>query len=172
MRAHQPRGPYRIAGYSSAGIVAYEMARQLATGGEKVGLLALLDSFSPLAARRRRPASKALRRLSLRKLQERIYHAVLFPLGLSCLRRLHNIGEAQRWAYWSYRPRRHTGGASLFLASDSLELVTEPTLGWARLIRGPMRMHHLAGGHSSLMKPPRVAALAAALQAELDQAPG
>jgi len=170
MRAHQPCGPYRIAGYSSAGIVAYEMARQLCAAGEEVGLLALLDSFSPLAARRRSPL-QSLQRLSLRKLQERIYHAVLSPLGLSRLRSLHNIGEAQRWAYWSYRPKRHTGGASLFLARDSLELVTEPTLGWARLVRGPLRTHHLPGGHSSLMKPPRVTALAAMLQAELDRVP-
>jgi thioesterase domain-containing protein len=170
MRAHQPCGPYRIAGYSSAGIVAYEMARQLCAAGEEVGLLALLDSFSPLAARRRSPL-QSLQRLSLRKLQERIYHAVLSPLGLSRLRSLHNIGEAQRWAYWSYRPKRHTGGASLFLARDSLGLVTEPTLGWARLVRGPLRTHHLPGGHSSLMKPPRVTALAAMLQAELDRVP-
>lgn len=170
MREHQRRGPYRIAGFSSAGIVAYEMARQLSRDGEQIGLLALLDTFGPLSLHRRRLGLGSLHRLSLRAIQERAYHAVLFPLGLSRVRRLRNIGEAQRWAYWSYRAKPYAGNASLFVANASAELAGEPTLGWARLIHGPIRLRQLPGHHSSIMKPPRVAALAAALQTDLDQA--
>ena len=47
MRAKQPRGPYRILGYSFSGIVAYEVARRLRSAGETVSLLALIDSHLP-----------------------------------------------------------------------------------------------------------------------------
>lgn len=42
--AVQPQGPYALCGYSLGGNVAFEMARQLQAAGEKVALLALLDS--------------------------------------------------------------------------------------------------------------------------------
>ena len=45
MRTAQPTGPYLIAGFSSGGVVAYEMAQQLAAAGEQVALLALLDTY-------------------------------------------------------------------------------------------------------------------------------
>ena len=40
----QPQGPYYLCGYSSGGIMAYEMAQQLMTEGEKVALLAMIDT--------------------------------------------------------------------------------------------------------------------------------
>ena len=47
MRAIQPRGPYRLAGFSLGGLIAYEMAQQLRAAGEVVEMLFLLDSMSP-----------------------------------------------------------------------------------------------------------------------------
>jgi amino acid adenylation domain-containing protein/FkbH-like protein len=47
MRAVQPRGPYFLGGYCFGGNVAYEMARQLESQGEKVALLALLNCAPP-----------------------------------------------------------------------------------------------------------------------------
>jgi thioesterase domain-containing protein len=44
MRQVQSRGPYLIGGWSFGGTVAFEMARQLNEAGERVALLALLDS--------------------------------------------------------------------------------------------------------------------------------
>jgi amino acid adenylation domain-containing protein len=44
LRAFQPEGPYALAGYSFAGMVAFEMARQLAALGARVQLLAIIDS--------------------------------------------------------------------------------------------------------------------------------
>jgi amino acid adenylation domain-containing protein/FkbH-like protein len=43
----QPRGPYYLGGYCFGGNVAYEMARQLESRGEKVALLALLNCAPP-----------------------------------------------------------------------------------------------------------------------------
>jgi thioesterase domain-containing protein/acyl carrier protein len=44
LKTAQPNGPYRLAGYSYGGAVAFEMARQLLEQGEQVALLAVIDS--------------------------------------------------------------------------------------------------------------------------------
>jgi len=47
LRTLQPQGPYRLAGSSFGGMVAFEAARQLAIAGEAVSPLALLDAPGP-----------------------------------------------------------------------------------------------------------------------------
>jgi len=44
VRAAQPFGPYRLAGWSFGGTLAYEMARQLMATGEEIDFLGLLDT--------------------------------------------------------------------------------------------------------------------------------
>ena len=44
----QPHGPYLLGGWSLGGVVAFEIARQLQRRGDRVGLLALFDSPTPL----------------------------------------------------------------------------------------------------------------------------
>lgn len=44
--ATQLKGPYKLAGYSSGGIIAYEMAKQLMDRGEQISTLALLDTYA------------------------------------------------------------------------------------------------------------------------------
>jgi len=44
IRAVQPAGPYRLAGWSMGGVVAFEIARRLERAGADVGLLVLLDT--------------------------------------------------------------------------------------------------------------------------------
>jgi amino acid adenylation domain-containing protein len=48
LRAKQPNGPYRLAGYSFGGLVAWEMACQLAAAGDEVQFLALIDTVNPV----------------------------------------------------------------------------------------------------------------------------
>ena len=47
MREVQPEGPYYLAGLCVNGVIAYEMARQLALDGHRVALLALFDAQNP-----------------------------------------------------------------------------------------------------------------------------
>jgi amino acid adenylation domain-containing protein len=56
--AFQPQGPYRLAGYSFAGSVAYEMAQQLQAAGHAVDLVAIIDTGA-----RRRPNGQDARPL-------------------------------------------------------------------------------------------------------------
>jgi amino acid adenylation domain-containing protein len=48
IRRVQPQGPYFLGGLSMGGIVAFEVAQQLCAQGQKVALLALLDSVPPV----------------------------------------------------------------------------------------------------------------------------
>jgi amino acid adenylation domain-containing protein len=47
IRHVQPHGPYRLAGWSAGGLIAYEIASQLIKQGESVEFLGLLDSYCP-----------------------------------------------------------------------------------------------------------------------------
>jgi amino acid adenylation domain-containing protein len=44
MKTIQPNGPYIVVGYSYAGYIAYEMAKQIAKGGEEVALPVIIDT--------------------------------------------------------------------------------------------------------------------------------
>jgi amino acid adenylation domain-containing protein len=44
IRAAQPDGPYRLAGWSMGGVIAFEIARRLEQAGAQVSLLTLLDA--------------------------------------------------------------------------------------------------------------------------------
>ncbi|MFI1767206.1 beta-ketoacyl synthase N-terminal-like domain-containing protein [Streptomyces sp. NPDC020800] len=48
LRAVQPAGPYRLAGWSFGGSLAFETAQQLRGAGERVDALTLIDSIIPL----------------------------------------------------------------------------------------------------------------------------
>ena len=47
IRDQQPRGPYRLAGFSFGGVLAYDIAQTLRRAGENVEFLAILDSDVP-----------------------------------------------------------------------------------------------------------------------------
>ena len=47
IKSVQATGPYRLAGHSLGGMIAYEMAQQLLASGEEVARLSLFDTFLP-----------------------------------------------------------------------------------------------------------------------------
>lgn len=47
IRSIQPQGPYRLAGHSFGGVVAYEIAQQLLGDDQPVEFLGLIDSYAP-----------------------------------------------------------------------------------------------------------------------------
>ena len=172
MRQQQPHGPYRIAGFSSGGIVAFEMAQQLRAAGEKVSRLALLDCFAP-GIKLKGSHWRWLRRLisisGLRMLQERLYFRILWPVGLRRLRQIRTIGEAHRWAHWSYRPVVYPDRIDLFTAVASEKEATDPLLGWSKIARDELIVHPVPGTHGLMVKSPHVEVLAEKLQRILDQ---
>jgi amino acid adenylation domain-containing protein len=49
IREIQPSGPYLLGGHSLGGLIAFEMAAQLETGGEQIAHLLIMDTHPPLA---------------------------------------------------------------------------------------------------------------------------
>ena len=47
IREFQPEGPYYLGGTSFGGMIAFEMAQQLAAQGQTIGVLALFDTYGP-----------------------------------------------------------------------------------------------------------------------------
>ena len=66
IKQRQPNGPYHLCGYSSGGLVAFEMARRLSESGDEVGLVGLFDTtMSPVRWPLRTWLSIVTRRMTL-----------------------------------------------------------------------------------------------------------
>jgi thioesterase domain-containing protein len=116
----QPRGPYYLGGWCSAGIIAYEIAQRLRARGEHVALLALIDAWNPAYSRRlRSPRSLPTRvRMNVYKLK---YHASKVK-GMNARtltkyagKRLRAIGDDLRMRFWRlwYRRLNRPAGPSV-----------------------------------------------------------
>lgn len=94
VREVQPEGPYYLGGWCLGGVIAYEVARQLAAQGQTIGLLALIDSVNPAAYALLSVLERAGARC--RRLAGKLkYH-------VTNLRRLDAAGQ---WAYCAERAR-------------------------------------------------------------------
>ena len=172
LRTVQPDGPYLLCGYSSGGVVGFEMARQLERGGQSQVRLFLIDTYHPRhvlsISQRMAKWLGVIRKKQYRTIQERIYHLLLAPSGLQRLRRLRALGESHRWALWSYDPKPYTGDL-VFLESDmtsSSDL--PPHAGWREHVKGEILLVNLPGSHSQIVHEPHVAGLARRLNEYLD----
>ena len=171
MRQQQPEGPYHLVGFSSGGILAFEVARQLVSQGGQMGVLIIIDSppenlWTTFGRALRTPLAKWRPRL----IQERLYQIALDGLGLSRLRRLRGIGESHRWAFWRYRPKPYAGALNLVRCSPGGSADLDDW-GWARLVEGPIEVHAIEGpNHKALMHEPQVQALADYLRSSVARA--
>jgi amino acid adenylation domain-containing protein len=172
MREAQPRGPYRLAGFSSGGTVAFEMAQQLRAAGDEVAVLALIDTYAPgvylrpagggLIARLAGAVRPYLKR-------ERLEHAVLNLFGRTPRQGFPDAASAHWWAHWGYRPQTYAGRVDLYIAEESRIEASKSCLGWSARVSGGFEMHPVPGTHGLMVKPPVVDELARLLQRRLDE---
>ncbi len=193
VREVRPRGPYLLAGWSFGGLVAFEMARRLTAAGEEVELLALIDSFLPRPRAAGEPKGHELTRLlardleglsgralelsadgpageGLRPLLDRAVAAGALPadVGLARFERLAAVYQANLLAFHRYRPQTYGGRIDLFTAQDGEER-SEMAAAWSEVAGGGLSRHGVPGNHYSVLREPRVEALAEALRARLAQ---
>jgi amino acid adenylation domain-containing protein len=172
MQSVQPKGPYLLAGFSSGGIIAYEIAQQLRVNGEEVGLLVLLDSYCPnnnLSGR----LSKAIRQLfkgKTRAIRDLIYSLFIKGLLLDKACILNDAKKAHRWAHLHYQPKNTPQNTVLLFAEDSLNTTGKKMLGWDQYLIGKIKQHHFPCNHYNLVRYPMVQDAAKKLQEYLDQA--
>ncbi|HEY0782291.1 MAG TPA: thioesterase domain-containing protein, partial [Thermoanaerobaculia bacterium] len=198
IRRVQPSGPYWLAGWSFGGLVAYEMARQLAAHGERVSLLALLDSSAdaageggaiddtsalldiagyvgnlwgrPLPLTRDDLDGRPFEK-QLDVLVDRLRAADLLPVGAGAaqLARFVRVYRANTAAVAAYVPGPYTDAITV-LKAEADGAAPHGDLGWGRLSSQPVEVLSVPGGHTTLLSAPHVDRLAETLRACLDRA--
>jgi amino acid adenylation domain-containing protein len=181
IRQHQPTGPYRIAGMSFGGLVAYEVAQQLRAAGAEVNFVGLIDAVLPESGRRYRVRQLArLLRQSPREMLRVIGQRVRGRLGALVGARpkseftrydgqeqLAPIEDRRLEVYAraaeSYVPhiRPLPGNVELIVAQHRLDAdpLQAPDCGWCRRFPS-IRLHGLDSDHLGLVEEPTVARLA------------
>ena len=185
IRAVQPRGPYRLGGFSFGGTVALEMARQLCEVGEAIEWLVIFDSKAPRCDRSARlvesavavsrtnlPLARKLRRASRRwrkathKNVSRLCHRALGEWYLRrgkavpvTLRNYHIAAECIRLAR-RYRGRTVDAPVALICSQDRL---AQLSVEWRRFTTGPLEIRCVPGQHKEMFDEVNVASLAEAL---------
>ena len=190
LRAVQPHGPYRLAGYSFGGVVAHEMAFQLTRGGHAVEFVGLFDTHNPAVPARNYTMAERLRVFWQQNSAEPLWRRLKRVLnrlieGIRTNRRVkaevraaHRSGLAEpysdlrrvqvRQANWramqAYRPQTYPGRLTLFRTSTISDKVERPAdYGWACLAGGGLDVVLLSGEHLTLFAPENIASLAQAL---------
>jgi amino acid adenylation domain-containing protein len=168
IRRVEPTGPYRLAGVSFGGVIAYEVARALEAAGERVDVLALLDPILPLAMRRSFVGG-------IRMIGSRVVKALRRPpprqdaaasegdASAARLSELREIAYDNATEAWSKLSPPYARDAILFRATDRSEFpgtVIDPDLGWRKLVRGRLEIHDLPGNHLGVLEAPNVERLA------------
>ncbi len=198
IREIQPRGPYRLGGWSFGGCLAYETARRLTAAGERVDLVFLIDSVLPLPADGTPPGEILLDRFA--RFAEHVERTYGVPLDIS-RDELVRLGEEEqirlvigklaaqvpgmgqgvlRHQYESYvdarvaeryTPEEYAGRVLLMRAQephpltttlDPRYLRTDETLGWDAFC-ADLEVVPIPGDHLSMIDPPHVEVVAAAL---------
>ena len=184
----QPEGPYYLAGYSFGGLIAFEIAHQMATKGDRVAFLGIVDSTAP----GRRQGAKWTDRLRIHtsNLQALSWQERLKYLNESTARGLLRLSrrkilkevipvrkmigsdhlKATSRASRSYFPdSRYAGAITVFKVSEEPWYVRWDRMkGWQTLVQGNIKIIQVPGNHANIMKAPQVRELALGLQTEIE----
>jgi thioesterase domain-containing protein len=191
MQSVRPEGPYYLCGHSFGGLVAYEMARQLAEQKLEVALLLVIDHPGPDARvtgmDKLRWHFNGLSQLNtkekLRYIRNRVnWKLTTHPRVPRVLKRaamkrhgkqsdtgatdyrLRTLNETMT-AMWQYRPGPYAGKVTLFRArSGSPAINSDPQGGWGVVARGGVEVHEFATNHMQILDEPHCRILSAALK--------
>lgn len=197
IRAHQPEGPYYLAGYSAGGILAFEIAQQLRAQDQTIAFLALFDTPCPGAVMPAWRLSTVNRSLVGKLLYHRALYWALPPedkgayigaraRGISA--RLGRLARASRRGssafspssiavtrgvtWLPYTPRAYAGPVDFFWGSLTFPASlgsADPRLGWRPFVDGELNVHHVPGDHYAVMMEPVIARrVALRVRARLD----
>lgn len=194
IREKQQAGEIILTGYSLGGIIAYEMARQLAGSALSVKHLILLDSFAVFAVDRQWPKNKLVAKVynEFRKksfdlgllfrhpgilwdAKTRSIHKkatnLLDSLGIKkkpeespILRRINTIKAMHAEACRSYSPGFYQGEIVLLRARIQTKYFFDPECLGWKDRSASMRILDIDGIHSDLFSEPNVAKLAASIK--------
>ncbi|HMN80094.1 MAG TPA: amino acid adenylation domain-containing protein [Burkholderiaceae bacterium] len=199
LRTVQPEGPYQFAGFSLGGDIVYEIARQLQAEGERVGLLALLDSSAPgypkrhgflvrvlhhvRHALRMGPSGAGrylLERVSrLRKyfvhVEMQVFETPDTPVSAELVQTIQRRSTRVLQAWREYRVKPYPGRLTLVRAEvgryEPGVIDDDPQMGWGAWAGGGVDIAHLQARHTRMLDAEHSVELAAILAARLIPGP-
>jgi thioesterase domain-containing protein len=172
IRKVQPNGPYLLAGYSLGGLVTFEMAHRLTAAGEKVALLAMLDSYpdirylslmqrarlvARLTTRRattamKLPAGEALSLIIRPSRHRSVAPKVSYqlPVDVSLSPAMQRSRERAYVALTRYTPRFYAGKIRFVRAAIPTDFPADPAAVWAHLA-AEFTVETVPGNHLEIM---------------------
>jgi thioesterase domain-containing protein len=192
IRGVQPHGPYRLAGWSAGGLIAYEMARKLLSENEPVEFLGMIDTQpGSTKAMKQMPDEEHLKWIMLRELLRKL-HPDLDESWVEGLKSLGSIAAAVEHGKrvgsfaasisaeevsWRAARSWHLGRASFAYRAQPLPISVhlfradileseDASLGWAAIARD-LRIEVIGGTHLSIMEEPYVQRLASSIERAL-----
>jgi acetoacetyl-CoA synthetase len=155
VRQLQPQGPYSLVGFSLGGLVTLEMAQQLVAGGEKVGLLAMLDSYPHSSRLSRGQRMKLGARQTWRRIGRRLRWLGVAPPYETIVEAPRTAAQlefrdASYRALENYRPRLYPGKIEFVRAAIPTDFPADPTPVWSHLAR-QFALRSVPGDHLGMM---------------------
>ncbi|MDC3954536.1 type I polyketide synthase [Polyangium jinanense] len=196
LRKVQPRGPYRLGGYSFGSLAAFEMAQVLRRAGERVEALVLGDMPEPSHRRAVRssivdladifdlPAdTETLAASTHEELLTMVAAAVgirlMLPSTVGESERQLRIFRAHLSSVAAYVPSPYDGPVTLLRAQESARSQArtgvspdDPSLGWQTVCTQTVRVLDVPGDHYTMFLAPCVTETARALRQVLDELDG
>ena len=183
VREVQPQGPYFLGGWSFGGLVAFEMAQQLQKAGERVALLAILDTLAPIPANQISfwDGCKFLLTTALRSVWPfvldyfRLLAAADNFLGESLAARIAKLNkvikpifavfQANSKATLAYVPPTYEDKITLVRSTSQTSTGDRDfTLGWSQLTNDKVEVIKVPGNHLTMLRKPHVQVLAQQLK--------
>jgi len=178
VREVQPQGPYFLGGWSFGGLVAFEMAKQLQKAGDRVALLAVLDTLAPIPANQISfwDGCKYLLTTGLRSVWPLLldYFRLLAAsnnfLGKSFAARIAQLNkvikpifavfQANSQATLAYAPQIYENKITLVRSTSQISTGDRDfTLGWSELTNDKVEVIRVPGNHLTMLGKPHVQVL-------------
>jgi pimeloyl-ACP methyl ester carboxylesterase len=172
----QPEGPYFLAGYCMGGTIAFEIAQQLIQRGQKVGLLALLDTYN---WRMMKPTFLDHLYFNVQRWWFSCGHffSTRSTKKLSSLRaRFHELcnesklSECNRRAAYSYIAKAYRGRILHVHPTRQYARYNRPEIGWDELAAGGVEVFLVPSYPAQLVEEPFVRDLAIKLRSCITEA--
>jgi amino acid adenylation domain-containing protein len=194
LRSVQTEGPYLLGGWSMGGVVAYEMAQQLTASGEKVALVALIDTRAPGSDGRTdqldeetllggyaqdlalswNPQDFSWGHFLQLTPKEKLGYVLEWGKAHGILRADFNFANIHHFietfkanvlAMSNYRPRPYGGRVALFSAGEpSIENPIDPSKGWGASAVNGVECYAVPGNHYTMLREPHVSVLTARIE--------